>query len=174
MDFGFGGGNNKAPRFQRVEGTITDIMPAGGAGGRPGGCGMLVSVDTDDGQTVNMKVVPSTYVVDFETLSTGMRCIFWYPADAPAILIYPPQYTAAAAAEYKSGRMIDVSYYGAGMVNAERTLKLNLDASVEIRTTNEQYYMGSPANNDLLVIYGNSTRSVPAQTTPEKIVVLCG
>ena len=39
--------------------------------------------------------------------------------------------------------------------------------------TNNQRFMGNPANNDLVVVYSSSTRSIPAQTTPSKIVVLC-
>ena len=59
------------------------------------------------------------------------------------------------------------------LVNEDNTLQLNLDGTVEVRTTNNQYFQGSPANHNLAVIYGNSTRSIPAQTTPMKVVVLC-
>ena len=54
-----------------------------------------------------------------------------------------------------------------------RTLQINMDGRVDVRTTNNQYYQGSPAGHDLVVIYETSTRSMPAQTTPIKLVVLC-
>ena len=88
-------------------------------------------------------------------------------------LIYPPQYNAVAAAVQKNGRMVNVGYYDTSLVNEDQTLQLNLDGSVEVRTTNNQYFQGSPTGRNLVVTYDNSTRSIPAQTTPLKIVVLC-
>ena len=88
-------------------------------------------------------------------------------------LIYPPQYNAVAAAQEKNGRMVCVGYFNTSLVNEEQTLQLNLDGSVDVRTTNNQYFQGSPANHRLVVTYDHSTRSIPAQTTPQQIVVLC-
>lgn len=175
MEFGFnnGGMNDGNPRFGWVRGTIVDIMPTRQGGRRANGCVLFVTLETENGDTVNVILSPVTYVVDFETLSVGMSCTFWYLADAPMILIYPPQYNAVVAARDNNSRMIDVSYYGKEMVNQERTLQLKLDGSVDIRTTNNQYFQGSPAEHDLVVIYETSTRSIPAQTTPKEIVVLC-
>lgn len=176
MDFGFDNGTVTSlnPRYGSVRGTIVDMMPAGRGGRRSDGCMQLVSLETEDGEPVNVILSPAAYVVDFETLSVGMNCTFWYLADAPMILIYPPQYNAVVAARDKNDRMVDVSRYGQRLVNQERTLQLKLDGSVDIRTINNQYFQGSPANHDLVVIYETSTRSIPAQTTPKKIVVLCG
>ena len=174
MDFDM---DNRTPfgrnRFGSVRGVIVDMVPARMGGRRADGCMIFVNVEDMDGNTVNMVLTPATYVVDFETLSVGMMCTFWYRADAPMPLIYPPQYNAVAAAREKNGRMVDVGDYNADLVNEARTLQLNMDGSVDVRTTNNQYFQGSPANHSLVVSYGNSTRSIPAQTTPSKVVVLC-
>ena len=174
MDFGFG---DKMPfkrsRFGSVTGTIVEMVPARMGGRRANGCMIFATVEDSDGNTVTFILTPATYVVDFETLSVGMMCTFWYAADAPMPLIYPPQYSAVAAAQVKNGRMVNVGYYGASLVNEDQTLQLNLDGSVDVRTTNNQYFQGSPANHILVVTYGSSTRSIPAQTTPFKVVVLC-
>ncbi len=164
---------NRRKRFGSVTGTIVDMMPAGRGGSRTDGCLMFASLEDREGNIVNFMVTPSTYVVDFETLTVGMMCTFWYSMDAPMPLIYPPQYNAVAAAVQKNGRMVDVGYYDTSLVNEDQTLQLNLDGSVEVRTTNNQYFQGSPAGRNLVVTYDNSTRSIPAQTTPLKIVVLC-
>ena len=160
-------------RFGSVTGTIVDMVPTRIGNRRANGCMIFVTLEDTDGNTVNFVMTPSTYVVDFETLSVGMMCTFWYAADAPMPLIYPPQYNAVVAAQEINGRMIDVSYYNMSMVNEEQTLQLNMDGSVDVRTTNNQYFQGSPANHNLVVIYDNSTRSIPAQTTPRLVVVLC-
>ena len=175
MDFKFqnGGINSGNPRFGWVRGTIVDIMPTRQGGRRADGCVLFITLETEEGETVNIILSPATYVVGYETLSVGMDCTFWYLADAPMILIYPPQYNAAVAARNRNSRMIDVSHYGKELVNQENTLQLKLDGSVDIRTINNQYFQGSPAEHDLVVIYETSTRSIPAQTTPREIVVLC-
>lgn len=160
-------------RFGSVTGTIVDLVPARMGGNRANGCMLFASLENREGNLVNFMITPATYVVDFETLSVGMLCTFWYSMDAPVPLIYPPQYTAVAAASEKNGRMVDVSYYNGALVNQEQTLQLNLDGSVDVRTTNNQYFQGNPSNHSLVVTYGTSTRSIPAQTTPFKIVVLC-
>lgn len=159
--------------FGAVTGTIVDMVPTRMGNRRAEGCMIFTTVEDMDGNTVNFILSPSTFVVDWETLSVGMRCTFWYRTDAPTPLIYPPQYTAVVAAQEKNDRMVDVGYYNTSMVNEAQTLQLNIDGSVDIRTTNNQYFQGSPANHNLVVIYGTSTRSIPAQTTPEEIIVLC-
>lgn len=160
-------------RFGSVTGTIVDMTPARTGNRRENGCVIFVMTEDVDGNTVNFILMPTTYVVDFETLSVGMMCTFWYDMNAPMPLIYPPQYNAVVVARQKNGRMVNVGHYDSSLVNEDQTLQLKLDGSVDVRTTNNQYFQGSPGNHDLVVTYGSSTRSIPAQTTPFEIVVLC-
>lgn len=174
MDFNFGGRMPfRRNRFGEVTGTIVDLMPMRIGNRRASGCMLFATVEDADGNTVNFIMTPSTYVVDFETLSVGMLCTFWYEADAPAPLIYPPQYNAVVAAQQSSDRTVAVGYFNSSLVNEDQTLQLNMDGSVDVRTTNNQYFQGSPANHSLVVTYTSSTRSIPAQTTPQQVVVLC-
>lgn len=175
MEFGNRNTRNQFRRnsYGSVRGTIVDMMPMRIGNRRTDGCMIFATVEDVDGNTVNFIIHPSTYVVDFTTLTMGMMCTFWYRADAPVPLIYPPQYNAVVIAEERNSRMVDVSFYNSSLVNEDQTLQLNIDGSVELRTTNNQYFQGNPANHNLVVIYETSTRSIPAQTTPGKVVVLC-
>ncbi len=174
MDYQVNGMNPyRRNSFGSVMGTIVDMMPARMGNRRPNGCVIFVTVEDMDGNTVHFVMNPATYVVDFETLSVGMTCTFWYRMDAPMPLIYPPQYNAAVVARNQSGRMIEVGYFNASLINEDQTLQLNMDGSVDVRTTNNQYFQGSPGAHNLVVVYESSTRSIPAQTTPRSIVVLC-
>lgn len=173
MDFNFRRPMVRRNRFESVTGTIVDMVPTRIGNRRANGCMIFVTLEDGDGNTVNFVMTPTTFVVDFETLSVGMECTFWYAADAPAPLIYPPQYNAVAAAQMKNGQFIDVGFYNMSLVNESQTLQLNMDGSVDVRTTNNQYFQGSPANHNLVVVYSSSTRSIPAQTTPMKVYVLC-
>ncbi len=68
---------------------------------------------------------------------------------------------------------VAAGYFDKRLVNTDNTLKLNVTRNVPVVTSNNQTFYGSPAGHYLLVMYNMSTRSIPAQTTPEKIVVMC-
>ena len=114
-------------RFDFVTGTIVDMVPARMGNRRAEGCMLFVTLEDMNGNTVNFIMTPATYVVDYETLSAGMVCTFWYDTEAPMPLIYPPQYNAVVAAREKTERMVNVGYYNMSLVNDDQTLQLNMD-----------------------------------------------
>lgn len=163
----------KPKNFLMLQGTVTETMPVG-RGAYENGCMQMVSLDTGDGGIVNFLVSADTYIWESVNLRPGMEVMFFYDADAPAPLIYPPQYKAVAAAEASRARSLKVSYFGKDLVSSDGSLKLNMNRSVPVRTTNNQTFSGSPGNRYLMVAYDRTTRSIPAQTTPLAVVVLCG
>lgn len=172
MDLGFnitGAGSRET--FRSVTGEIEALEPMGNRGSES--CMLLARLQTPQEGTVGFMITPATYVVDYEPLSVGMTVTFWYRTDAPAPLIYPPRYYAAVAAQEQEGRRVDVSYYNGDLINENGSLKLNLNQDAIVRTVNNQYYQGNPGNHNLVVSYSFSTRSIPAQTTPDRVVVLC-
>ncbi len=154
-------------------GTIVEIMQHGVNSLNSDGCSLLVTVEAEENNITNFVVNPNTYVVDYMTLEVGMKCTFWYSLNAPAILIYPPQYTAVVVAQLENDRQVEVAYFDDELVNDKKTLKLVLPDEQMIYTTNNQQFLGSPAGRDLVVEYHISTRSIPAQTVPLTVVVLC-
>ena len=159
--------------FGSVNGVIEELVPTRMGNRRYNPCILFATVEDVSGNIVNFVITPDTYVVDFTTLSVGMRCTFWYRADAPTPLIYPPQYNAVVVAQDSEDEFVEVGYFNSALINEEQSLRLNIDGTVDVRTTNNQYFQGSPANNNLVVSYRTSTRSMPAQTTPTSVVVLC-
>ncbi len=173
MDMQLGGNRRREKSYRGVQGTIVSIEPTRIGNRRADRCLMFVGLENQDGDLVNFMVSPTTFVLDFVMLREGMEVTMYYRTDEPVPLIYPPQYRAAVVVPRMMGQMVDVDYYNKSLLNGDMTLQLNLNGSVDITTTNNQRFMGNPANNDLVVVYSSSTRSIPAQTTPSKIVVLC-
>lgn len=171
MDYMAPWNTQKRTTYKVVTGTIARITPLQGSGGSE--CSRFVSVETREGGTVNFIVTPETYIADFVTLYQGMEAHFIYNADLPAILIYPPQFGAAAVVSVDTAVNVAAGYFDKRLVNTDNTLKLNVTKRVPVVTSNNQTFYGSPAGHYLLVMYNMSTRSIPAQTTPEKIVVMC-
>ena len=160
--------------FFSFQGTIIEIKDFITA--QPGfrdGCYKFFTIENHEGMVVNFVVSPSTYVVDHETLHVGDTVTAYYDGDAPAILIYPPQYPALVIVKVTNEQFVKVSYFNQYLVSSDGQLQLNLSPETQITLTNGQSFSRYPANLDLIVIYRYTTRSIPAQTTPIRIIVLC-
>jgi hypothetical protein len=91
----------------------------------------------------------------------------------PALLIYPPQYQALVMVKDSPYQNVKVDYFNNQLESSDGQLKLNISPYTRIVLTNGQSFSRRPANRDLIVIYGAVTQSIPAQTTPYRIIVLC-
>ncbi|MGM9950602.1 MAG: hypothetical protein ACI33P_10770 [Lysinibacillus sp.] len=138
-----------------------------------GGCNQLMSVQNEKGEIVNFVVSPTTYFVDQAMVLVGDRVTGYYDGDAPAILIYPPQHPALVVVKESPYQNVKVGYFDNQLVSSDGQLKLNLSPHTAIMLRNGQPFTRYPAGRNLIVIYGASTRSIPAQTTPSAIIVWC-
>lgn len=135
-------------------------------------CNLMVSIITENG-IVNMVVTPDTYVVNNFRLRRGMSVIAFYDADAPAILIFPPQFRALVIAQKSPEEMVTIQTFDDNLVSLDNSLKLNIGPQTMVTTTNGQPFTCDLGNRQLMVFYGNTTRSIPPQTTPRRVIVFC-
>ena len=170
----FWGSNNRRAVYIPVSGTITQMQRMAVNGNGYGGCTKMITVEDENGVITNFFINPSTYVVGYETLYEGLPVTVFYNGNLPAPMIYPPQYRAAVVAVQVEGQVVGVGYFDQNLLAADQSLQLNLDANTEVVTANNQLFLGNPGGHTLVVLYNQTTRSIPPQTTPEKIVVLCG
>jgi hypothetical protein len=141
--------------------------------GQNSGCYKLFSLVDDYGNPANFVIERTTYFVNHITAGLGDRVTGFYDANAPVPLIYPPQYRALVMSKAMPNRNVKVDYFNNELVGSDNNLKLNLSPYTQILLENDQAFTKSPANRNLIVIYGPSTKSIPAQTTPYKIIVMC-
>ncbi len=154
-------------------GTVVDIQDFWREAAEPAGCVKLMTLADNRGQTVGFVVMPDTYFVDHVMVKRGDRMTGFYDAAAPVPAIYPPQYVAMVMAKVMPGRNVTVDYFGRELVSADGDLKLNIGPSTAVLLENGQAFSGKPIGRDLAVVYGPTTRSIPPQTTPYQIIVLC-
>ena len=160
--------------FEFFHGTVTIISDfLTGSNGEGEGCYKLISVDNGYGALVNFVVSPTTYFVDHVMVAVGDRVTGYYDGNAPVPLIYPPQYQALVMVKDNPYQNVKVDYFNTQLVSSDGRLRLNISPYTQIVLTNGQPFSRTPANRDLIVIYGPTTKSIPAQTTPYKIIVLC-
>jgi hypothetical protein len=160
--------------FQSFSGyvtTISDFMIT--PTNEDAGCYKLFSLDNGSGSIVNFVVSPSTYFVDHAMVSVGDWVTGYYDGNAPVPLIYPPQYRAIVIVKQSPYQNVKVAYFNSNLVSSDGQLKLNLSPFTQALLTNGQPFTNNPGNRNLIVIYGPVTKSIPAQTTPYKLIVWC-
>ena len=159
-------------RFSPIEGVVTSITPLQ-SGNSTSYCTFLVYLQTQYQETYQVLVDYSTYVLDQKPIRRGDTIIVFYDTMAPMPLIYPPQYRAVVIVFPNKNEFAMFDYFDRNLRNSDNTLVLNLSGTTSYQLPNGLYYLGVPGNQYLLVLYSSQTRSIPAQTTPSRIVVFC-
>ena len=152
--------------FEKIEGMIQSINRGDSC------CSMMLSLISNS-NIVNVVVSGDTTIIDNVRLRAGMRVAVFYDANLPVPAVYPPQYRAEIVTSLRRGQQAALGYFDENLVSADASLKLNIGPMTNVVTLNGQYYACSPENSELLVYYTNTTFSIPAMTTPQKIVVMC-
>ena len=132
-----------------------------------------MSLEDTYGSVVNFVVTPTTYFVDHVMLKVGDLVTGFYDTNAPVPLIFPPQYRAIVMTRNSPYQNVKVDFFNSELVSSDNQLKLNTDPYTPTVLENGQSFTKNPANHNLIVIYGATTRSIPAQTNPYKIIVMC-
>jgi hypothetical protein len=159
--------------FLSFFGTITMIDDFWTGIEEPSGCFKIMSVQNRDGSIVNFVVSPATYFVDHITAAAGDHVIGFYDANAAVPLIFPPQFRAIVMAKVTRGQNVKVDYFNSQLISSDGMLKINIAPFTQILLENGQAFTRNPANRNLIVVYGAATMSIPAQTTPYRIIVMC-
>ncbi|NLJ72501.1 MAG: copper amine oxidase N-terminal domain-containing protein [Syntrophomonadaceae bacterium] len=134
----------------------------------------FISLIDEKGGPVNLIVNDHTYIVDDVELTKGAQIIYFYDASRPMILIYPPQINPDVIALIDDSRIIKTDFFNQDLLSQDKMLKLNISADTLLLLPNGNPYKGELGKQKLLVIYDVSTKSIPAQTNPKKVVVLEG
>lgn len=165
---------DKQAQFASFTGTIKEVTEYTDADGKPVEGKFYVLVENDEGGEMNFIVSEDTVRVQDGKLIAGEKLTGWYDATRPAIMIYPPQQPAVAIVlgELTDGKSVHVDRFDNDLLSYDSQLKLNMSDDVEIVLANGDAFDGDLADRKLIVIYGPVTMSIPAQTTPIKIIVL--
>lgn len=117
-------------------------------------------------------------VIGADELSIGMEVTVVLPKHAPMGLSLPAYCSAQVAIIVNSAdRFIEVGYFNEELVNETNTLALNLQKDTTIFNTRGERKIFTEEDikeQNAVVIYTSTTRSIPAQTTPDMVVILPG
>ncbi len=157
----------KQSYFNSFTGTVKEIRDSESMKGSK-----FITVESEGGATSTIVVSSDTYVVNHAEIIVGSVITGFYDANAPMLMIYPPQYNAKVVAVENKEQNVKVDVFDKDLVSADHSLKLNINEDTKIALEDGTVYDGELANKTLVVIYGATTKSIPAQTNPSQIVVL--
>ncbi|MCL1935598.1 MAG: copper amine oxidase N-terminal domain-containing protein [Defluviitaleaceae bacterium] len=169
--------DNRNSNFLSFRGTIREVVEAEN--------GYTLFIDNDEA-TVLFSISSETFVIG--NIEVGSDVIGFYPALAPMPLIYPPLYNISVLyVQEEDIPLIKVDLFrlmstGDIFYDSEDDARqfVSADISLIIRVSNDTVIQDTEGNNvdfdlngrNLVVKYTTSTRSMPAITNPELIIVL--
>ncbi|MGE7676191.1 stalk domain-containing protein [Lysinibacillus sp. NPDC094403] len=132
----------------------------------------------DGDQTNILEITKDTLVFDNTgkkvELKEGDKVVAYTFANKPQKLIYPPQFNPdVVIVETEETGFVEVDYFFENLTNTYDMLKLIIGENTELlNTKGEKVAAKDLTEKNLVVFYTASTKSIPAQTTPSKVIVL--
>ncbi|MFD2445538.1 copper amine oxidase N-terminal domain-containing protein [Bacillus sp. CGMCC 1.16607] len=162
-------------RFIKFSGVITNINQMKDK----------LSLVVEDKSTNNTMVFPMTDEVlilnsikgngmQKDKLKNGLKVDVYYAKNKPMPLIYPPMITPdIVIVEEEVMGQVKISKFNDDLTSLDATLKLHISKETILEDEKgEKVTENELKGKELIVFYDISTRSIPAQTTPKKIIVL--
>jgi len=134
---------------------------------------LTYAVEADGEVIANVVTDDNTVFISEDEIKVGDTVQAFYDTNAPMPMIYPPLVTAAViAVNLPDDQSVKVDRFDEELISADGGLKLNISDNTEIFLQDGTAFDGEIATRALAVVYDVSTKSIPAQTTPVKIIVL--
>lgn|GEM_PF-3402034 len=161
------------PYYIAKNGTVASIETRGAA--------TYVTIEDADGVITVLLVGEDTLFPFSNRIEVGDIVTGWFPANAPAPAIYPPQYMAAVFAAgvpdgvnvrvnlFETWEGNDDGYY----ISHDGLFAFRIDENTEVVLEDGVEFIGDEFDGRrIIVIYGVSTRSIPEMTVASKLIVL--
>ncbi|MDD4112472.1 MAG: hypothetical protein PHC56_05515 [Herbinix sp.] len=158
---------DKRSHFNSFTGTVKEIRKS-----ENDADSTYVLLENKEGSEAYLILNKDTYFINDEEIIIGSEVTGYYDANSMMIMIYPPQYVAVVVMVSNKKQNIKVDLFDKNLISADNSLMLNINQDTKVVLKNGKDYKGDLTNRKLAVFYGASTRSIPAQTNPDKVVVL--
>ncbi|WP_458415026.1 stalk domain-containing protein [Schinkia sp. CFF1] len=110
-----------------------------------------------------------------DSLTEGLQIDVYYDKSKPMLMIYPPIITPEIVIVNDETKMgfVKVALFDENLVSLDHQLKLNVaDDTILLNDKGEKINVDDLKGKELIVFYSVTTKSIPAQTTPSKIIAL--
>lgn len=157
------------PTFIKIAGTVDNVEVRDNA----------TYYTIKEGENTNVFVVNKDTLVFDNTgkevkIKEGDKVTAYNYGNKPMLAIYPPQYNPEVIiVETEEMGSVAVGTFDEDLLNEEYALKLNVNEETEVSSVSgKDVTVADLPEQNLLVFYAITTRSIPAQTPPTKVIVL--
>ena len=165
-----GGGLPALPEYLSVTGTVVAI------GADP----YIIDIEDEDGNPAKLVISEDTVFPFGDSPDVGDTVTGFYLANAPMILIWPPQYNTAVLAAgvpdatfFRVDRFREREHSDDYLFNTDDTFGFRVGDDTEIVLANgDDFSDGELAGRRMVVVFDVSTRSIPELATANKLIVL--
>jgi len=157
--------------YGQIMGTIEEIIPFFNSDGDINEDTPRVMLKDSSGQLTAFIVTEYTYIPENTRLEIGAAMVGIYDLNAPMSMIYPPQYSALVLAPAEGIQGVKVERFDENLLSADGELQL-LPGDYPIYYYNGIAFEGNLTGRLVAVFSSVMMPSFPAQTTPDRIVVL--
>nr|WP_106778792.1 stalk domain-containing protein [Lysinibacillus timonensis] len=107
-------------------------------------------------------------------LEEGMEFTAFVDSSKPMIMIYPPRYSPEVIiVQTKELGTVQYDQFDENFLNKNKDLSINVDEDTDIlNLSGTKLSKEDIVNEDVLVFYTVTTKSLPAQTAPSQVIVL--
>ena len=119
--------------------------------------------------------VGTTKTVEKEAFKKGQRIDAYYDKNKPMLMIYPAQIFPELVIMHDEGDTgsVKVSKFNDEFLSLDKELKLNIEEETILENEKgEKIDQADLSGKELIVFYNISTKSIPAQTAPTKIIAI--
>ncbi|WP_144510727.1 stalk domain-containing protein [Bacillus sp. FJAT-22090] len=163
--------------FMKLSGVVKDIETKNDE------TTLIVESEEKEPQVTILKMTNETLIYNSETTESvekegfkkGQRIDAYYDKNKPMIMIYPPQFSPELVIVHDSKNIgsVKVGKFNDELISLDNELKLNIGKeSVLVNEQGEKITQEDLKGKELVVFYTISTRSIPAQTSPSKVVAI--
>jgi len=157
--------------YGQFVGTVEEIMPFFNSDGKLSEATPLVMLKDASGQLTAFTINEYTYIPENTKLEVGATMIGIHDLNVPIPMIYPPQYQALVLAPAGGIQGVKVERFDEDMLSFDGELQL-LPGDYPIYYYNGIAFEGDLTGRLIAVFSSVMALSIPAQTTPDRIVVL--
>ncbi|WP_049762343.1 hypothetical protein [Lachnoclostridium phytofermentans] len=115
----------------------------------------------------------NTFFVDCFYGVKGVKVVGFFDPSLPIPLIYPPRYQIRVIALDLPSRFVKADFFDCLLVSQDNQLELEITNNAYIINEDKGTpYCGNISNKYMVALYSSSTKSIPAKTQPNVIIVL--
>lgn len=162
---------SEVTEFGHFKGTVDEIKELGEQDFK-----VVVRSEDVGGYSTAIHVMGNFETTFIDGIYADAEVVVVFRVDGPMIMIYPPQHQALAILNSETTYEVNfvVGRFDEELVNAENTHRLNITEETEVLLQdgtpfNLEY--GGLGNRALIAFYDISTRSIPAQINPRRVIV---